>query len=89
MQYLLKVAPKNSIGIVGLSWIDFFPSDEWNHILGEGSVHNGCAAISFGHYSMFTDRSSPSIVSSQGLLKDLLLKFCALFIVEDLTLVQS
>eukprot|EP00794_Sanderia_malayensis_P018269 gene18269-20089_t len=65
MQYLSKVAPKDSIGILGLSWIDLYPGDEWNNILGEGSVQSGCAAVSFGHYSMFMPQESVSSISSQ------------------------
>ena len=68
MQYLSRVAPKNGIGIIGLSWIDFYPGEGWNHILGEGSASSGCAAVGFGHYAMFSNVGSHSFVSSKGQL---------------------
>ena len=57
MHYLETVRPKDAIGIVALSWIDYYPSEEENHILGLGSVQSGCAAISFGHYGLSTAQS--------------------------------
>ena len=67
MHYLTTVLPKNGAGIVALSWIDFYPEENLNSILGEGSAHSGCAAISFGHYGSYRPTAeSESFTSSRG-----------------------
>ena len=67
MQYLATVLPRNGAGIVALSWNDFYPDEALNSILGEGSVHCGCAAISFGHYGLYTPPSeNHSVASNRG-----------------------
>ena len=67
MQYLATVMPKNAVGIVALSWVDFYPDESLNSILGEGSVQSGCAAISFGHYGQYTPISeAQSFNSNRG-----------------------
>lgn len=65
MHYLTTVIPKNAIGIIALSWIDFYPDEHMNSILGEGSVYSGCAAISFGHYGLYKPENE-SISSSRS-----------------------
>ena len=65
MEYLATVMPKNAAGIVALSWIDFYPDEYSNSILGEGSVHSGCAAISFGHYELYIPNSNYSVTPNR------------------------
>jgi len=65
MEYLATVMPKNAAGIVALSWIDFYPDEYSNSILGEGSVHSGCAAISFGHYELYMPNSDRRVTPNR------------------------
>jgi len=51
--YLRKILPQDAFCVCGFSWYDFFPSEESNHVLGEGSIENGTAAFTFGHYALF------------------------------------
>ena len=35
--------------VIGLTWVDLYPGEDWNFILGEKSCEEGCAVVSFGH----------------------------------------
>ncbi|XP_031549207.1 archaemetzincin-2-like isoform X2 [Actinia tenebrosa] len=50
LSYLKEHRPRDGFCIIGISWQDLYPGDEWNFVLGEASSEDGCAAISFGHY---------------------------------------
>jgi len=54
--YLKNNLPKDAFCVCCLSWFDFYPSKELNHVLGEGSMEQGTAAFTFGHYAMFKER---------------------------------
>ena len=54
--YLQNILPKDAFCVCGLSWYDFYPSQELNHILGEGTLEHGTAAFTFGHYAMYKER---------------------------------
>ena len=36
--------------IVGLTWVDIYPREDWNFVLGESLCEDGCAVVSFGHF---------------------------------------
>ena len=36
--------------IVDLTWVDLYPREDWNFVLGESSCEDGCAVVSFGHF---------------------------------------
>ena len=48
--YLKTHLPPNGYCIVGLTWVDLYPGDEWNFVLGESCCVDGCAVMSFGHF---------------------------------------
>ena len=48
--YLKSHLPADGYCIVGLTWVDLYPGDEWNFVLGESSCVDGCAVMSFGHF---------------------------------------
>ncbi|KAK3718285.1 hypothetical protein QZH41_010095, partial [Actinostola sp. cb2023] len=50
LSFLRQSLPKDAFSIVGITWEDLYPSDDWNFVLGEASSVDGCAAMSFGHY---------------------------------------
>ena len=54
--YLQSILPKDAFCVCGLSWFDFYPSQELNHILGEGTIEHGTAAFTFGHYAMYKEQ---------------------------------
>lgn len=54
--YLQSILPKDAFCVCGLSWYDFYPSQELDHILGEGTLEHGTAAFTFGHYAMYKER---------------------------------
>ena len=56
--YLKTVIPKDAICLCGLSWFDFYPSEELNHILGEASYPFSTVAVSFGHYAYFIEKEA-------------------------------
>jgi len=39
-----------AFGVVGISWIDLFPSDKENFLLGETDAERHSAVVSFGRY---------------------------------------
>lgn len=48
--------PRDAFCLCGLSWFDFYPSQEVDHILGDGTIEQGTAAFTFGHYALFKER---------------------------------
>ncbi|XP_012553889.1 archaemetzincin-2 isoform X1 [Hydra vulgaris] len=59
VQFFLKtIIPKDAFCICGLSWFDFYPSEDLNHILGEASFQNSTVAVSFGHYAYFMEKEA-------------------------------
>lgn len=42
--------PSDGFCVVGLTWVDLYPSEEWNFVLGESFCLDGCAVMSFGHF---------------------------------------
>lgn len=42
--------PVDGYCIIGLTWVDLYPGEEWNFVLGESSCADGCAVMSFGHF---------------------------------------
>jgi len=55
-RYLNAVRPNDAYCICGFSWFDFYPSEDLNHILGEGNFDNSTVAFSFGHYGLYKER---------------------------------
>lgn len=50
LHYLKNHLPDDAYCTVGITWVDLYPSDEWNFVLGESSCIDGCAVMSFGHF---------------------------------------
>ncbi|XP_022797839.1 archaemetzincin-2-like [Stylophora pistillata] len=50
MQYLKTNLPADGYCIIGLTWVDLYPGEDWNFVLGESSCEDGCAVVSFGHF---------------------------------------
>ena len=50
LHYLKANLPSDGYCIIGLTWVDLYPSEEWNFVLGESSCVDGCAVMSFGHF---------------------------------------
>ena len=50
LHYLKVYLPSDGYCIIGLTWVDLYPSEEWNFVLGESSCVDGCAVMSFGHF---------------------------------------
>ena len=50
LAFLKENLPCDGFCIVGITWVDLYPGDEWNFVLGEALCDDGCAVISFGHY---------------------------------------
>lgn len=50
MQYLKTNLPADGYCIIGLTWVDLYPGENWNFVLGESSCEDGCAVVSFGHF---------------------------------------
>ena len=50
LTYLKTCLPADGYCIIGLTWVDLYPGEEWNFVLGESSCVDGCAVMSFGHF---------------------------------------
>ena len=50
LNYLKTHLPADGYCILGLSWVDLYPGEELNFVLGESSCMDGCAVMSFGHF---------------------------------------
>ena len=50
LHYLQNCLPTDGYCIIGLTWVDLYPGDDWNFVLGESSCVDGCAVMSFGHF---------------------------------------
>lgn len=50
LNYLKTCLPADGYCIIGLTWVDLYPGEEWNFVLGESSCVDGCAVMSFGHF---------------------------------------
>lgn len=50
LNYLKTYLPADGYCIIGLTWVDLYPGEEWNFVLGESSCVDGCAVMSFGHF---------------------------------------
>ena len=50
LSFLKTCLPTDGFCIVGLTWVDLYPGEEWNFVLGESSCLDGCAVVSFGHF---------------------------------------
>lgn len=56
--FLKNIRPKDAFCICGISWFDFYPDKDLNHILAEASFNNGTVAFSFGHYYKFKEKEA-------------------------------
>lgn len=81
--FLNSVRPADALCVCGFSWFDFYPSEEMNHILGQGNLQQKTAAFSFGHYGLYKEKeqiqkeywkedyvAEPSIEIADNLLSD-------------------
>ena len=81
--FLNSIRPADVLCICGFSWFDFYPSEEMNHILGQGNLQQRTVAFSFGHYGLFKEKeqiqreywkedyvAEPSIEIADKLLSD-------------------
>ena len=81
--FLNSIRPADALCICGFSWFDFYPSEEMNHILGQGNLQQRTVAFSFGHYGLFKEKeqiqkeywkkdyvAEPSIEIADNLLSD-------------------
>ena len=50
LDHLKTCLPADGYCIIGLTWVDLYPGEEWNFVLGESSCVDGCAVMSFGHF---------------------------------------
>ena len=50
LHFLTTHLPSDGYCIIGLTWVDLYPSEELNFVLGESSCVDGCAVMSFGHF---------------------------------------
>ncbi|RMX51740.1 hypothetical protein pdam_00011727 [Pocillopora damicornis] len=41
--------PADGYCVIGLTWVDLYPGEDWNFVLGESSCEEGCAVVIFGH----------------------------------------
>ena len=49
VHYLKTNLPADGYCVIGLTWVDLYPDEDWNFVLGESSCEEGCAVVSFGH----------------------------------------
>ena len=49
-KYLNETLPKDGYCILGVTWVDLYPTESLNFILGEAHCNDGCAAVCFGHF---------------------------------------
>lgn len=50
VNFLRKHRLKNCYCILGVTVVDLYPGPEWNFVLGQASLENGCGVFSFGRY---------------------------------------
>ncbi|XP_078346671.1 archaemetzincin-2-like [Oculina patagonica] len=50
LHFLKTCLPYDGYCIIGVTWVDLYPGEEWNFVLGESSCEDGCAVMSFGHF---------------------------------------
>ena len=50
LRHLKSFLPPDGYGIIGICWVDLYPDEQWNFVLGESSCTDGCAVMSFGHF---------------------------------------
>ena len=50
MHYFKTNLPADGYCIIGLTWVDLYPGEDWDFVLGESSCEDGCAVVSFGHF---------------------------------------
>ena len=50
LNVLKTYLPADGYCVIGLTWVDLYPGEEWNFVLGESSCVDGCAVMSFGHF---------------------------------------
>ena len=81
--FLNSIRPADALCICGFSWFDFYPSEEMNHILGQGNLQQRTVAFSFGHYGLYKEKeqiqreywkddyvAEPSVEIADNLLSD-------------------
>jgi len=68
LQYLQNCLPTDGYCIIGLTWVDLYPGDDWNFVLGESSCVDGCAVMSFGHFEplSYIDKQLNNTQSNSG-----------------------
>ena len=49
-KFLQSKRPSRAFCVVGVTVADLYPSPEWNFVLGEASMAQGCGVFSFGRY---------------------------------------
>ena len=49
-KFLKKRRPNRAFCIIGVTVADLYPGPEWNFVLGEASMAQGCGVFSFGRY---------------------------------------
>ena len=63
-KYLKKRIPKDAYCILGITWTDLYPSEEWNFVLGEAAAIHRSGTISFGRFEpkLYKDNKVPPLI---------------------------
>ena len=57
-KFLKSLRPRRAFCTLGVTVADLYPSPEWNFVLGEASMGEGCGVFSFGRY--FNSATAPA-----------------------------
>ena len=66
LAFLKGDIPSDGYCIVGITWVDLYPSEEWNFVLGEAACEDGCAVLSFGHYEPQSFNKGPALTQDKN-----------------------
>ncbi|XP_064601094.1 archaemetzincin-2-like [Liolophura sinensis] len=85
--YLFKRVPRDGVCIMGLSWLDLYPCDKLNFVLGESSCAHKAGVFSFGRFDSRVPQQPSEGVAVDGpmlwqLLKTLTHEVCHLLRLE-------
>ena len=61
-KFLKSRRPRRAFCTLGVTVADLYPSPEWNFVLGEASMGEGCGVFSFGRY--FNSATAPATTTS-------------------------
>lgn len=65
-KFLQSRRPRKAFCILGVTVADLYPSPEWNFVLGEASMAQGCGVFSFGRYFNSSTAAGTGATSGDG-----------------------